>query len=108
MGVSLGYEESQIANSVWLLKQTETKFVETEIGVVQDGEGSIEDREAISDEEIDKLILNSLCGNLMDEVMDEGVDSSWRDQIPCHPRTSSKNKRGKGSRKKTAKPKKKQ
>jgi hypothetical protein len=70
VGFSLGQDQSSIASSVSNLRQVEIDRVlcKPKIDKIFD----VEEKEEIENEEVDKLILNSLCSEIMEEVMDLG------------------------------------
>jgi hypothetical protein len=74
LGISLGNSLDSVSSSISRVKELELKRLETQpntdrICHVFDKE----EREEMENEEIDKLILNLLCGEIMDEVMDLGI-----------------------------------
>jgi hypothetical protein len=73
IGISLGSNMESISNSVACVREAEIKRLDTisnedKISSVFDKE----EKEELEAEEVDKLILNSLCSEIMDEVMDLG------------------------------------
>jgi hypothetical protein len=73
VGVSLGKNENLIATSVSHIKEIELGRLAREVN--RDKISEIfdrEEKEELETGEVDKLILNSLCCEIMDEVMDLG------------------------------------
>jgi hypothetical protein len=73
IGVSLGNNDNLIALSVSHIKEIELGRLEGEAN--RDKISEIfdrEEKEELENEEVDKLILNSLCCEIMNEVMDLG------------------------------------
>jgi hypothetical protein len=73
VGVSLGSNMESIANTVACVREAEIKRLDTisnedKISSVFDKE----EKEELDEEKVDRLILNSLCSEIMDEVMDLG------------------------------------
>jgi hypothetical protein len=74
VGISLGNNLDHIASSVSLIKQVELERLKG-ISDSRDRISEIfdkEEKEEMENEEVDKIILTSLCCKIMDEVMDLG------------------------------------
>jgi hypothetical protein len=73
VGISLGHDESSVGSSLSCLRQVELDrmLCKPKIDRVDDI-FDVEEKEEIENEEVDKLILNSLCSEIMEEVMDSG------------------------------------
>jgi hypothetical protein len=105
IGISLGGSDDQIYSTVERMQE-----VELERTAMASSKNLIsevfdkDEKEELDNEEIDKLILNSWCGEIMDEVMDMGnaypKDCKFtpRQQTP----SSSKKLRSKGVRQNTS------
>jgi hypothetical protein len=71
VGITLGLDKASIESSLANLRQAETDRVQCKPKVnTLDSILELEEKEEIENEEVDKLILNSLCSEFMDEVMD--------------------------------------
>jgi hypothetical protein len=73
VGISLGQDQSSIASSLSNLRQVEIDRVLCKPKIDKiDNIFDVEEKEEIENEEVYKLILNSLCSEIMEEVMDLG------------------------------------
>jgi hypothetical protein len=95
VGVSLGTKDNLISSSISHIKEMETGRLEG--AVLRDMVSDIfdeEEKEELENEEVDKIILNSLCCEIMDDVMDLGI-SYPQDckNTPKHKASSSGKKR---------------
>jgi hypothetical protein len=73
VGISLGHDEASIDLSLSLFRQVELDRVVCQPNVNKVEEIFFEEeKEELENEEVDKLILNSLCSDIMDEAMDLG------------------------------------
>ena len=75
IGVSLGYDDTSISKSILELEELEGKMMHESRS--KDWKSVLLDKEEknmAEEEEIDKFILNRLCGEIMDEVMDASSD----------------------------------
>jgi hypothetical protein len=73
VGISLGHDEASIDPSSSFFRQVklDSAICKLKIDIVDDI-FEVEEKEKFKNEEVDKLILNSLCSEIMDEVMDLG------------------------------------
>jgi hypothetical protein len=74
VGVSLGTKDNVISSSISHIKEMETGRLEG--AVLRDMVSDIfdeEEKEELENEEVDKIILNSLCCEIMDDMMDLGI-----------------------------------
>lgn len=100
IGVSIGSDFMAVTDSITHIKQIERDRLLTDN--TTDLKTSVfdkEEKEMAEEDEVDRFILNNLCSEIMDEVMDQ--DSEHIVQAHTDPRkgTTSKNKR-KASKKK--------
>jgi molecular chaperone DnaK (HSP70) len=73
VGISLGNNSDQIASSVERIKEVELeRYIEASRKDLISDVFVKEEKEELEREEVDKLILNSLCCEIMDEVVDLG------------------------------------
>jgi hypothetical protein len=71
VGITLGLDKASIESSLANLRQAESDRVQCKPKInTLDSLLELEEKEEIENEEVDKLILNSLCSEIMDEVMD--------------------------------------
>jgi hypothetical protein len=71
VGIYLGQDQSSIDSSISKIKQLELERVQCDPKVDKlESLFDLEEKEEIENEEVDKLILNSLCSEIMDEVME--------------------------------------
>jgi hypothetical protein len=71
VGIYLGQDQSSIDSSISNIKQLELERVQCDPKVDKlESLFDLEEKEEIENEEVDKLILNSLCSEIMDEVME--------------------------------------
>jgi hypothetical protein len=71
VGISLGHDQSSVAFSLNSLRQDELDRMSC-IPKLNKVENifDVEEKEEMENEKVDKLILNSLCSEIMDEVID--------------------------------------
>jgi hypothetical protein len=101
VGISLGKDIDSVSTSISNIKDIETGRLVNKPNI--DRIGSVFDREEheeMENEEVDKLILNSLCSEIMEEVMDLGSAYPMGCNTTPRNRTSSSPKCRKNSRKK--------
>ena len=75
IGINLGPDDTRIRNSISNMKQVEENRMHESHNI--DWKTSILDKEEkhlAEEDEIDSFILNHLCGEIMDEVMDASSD----------------------------------
>jgi hypothetical protein len=88
VGINLGHDHSIIDTSISILRQVEQDRLVCKPKVDLIGDiFYIAEKEEMENEEVDKLILNSLCSEIMDEVMDLG--SSYPNGCNTTPRARS-------------------
>jgi hypothetical protein len=70
---SLGHDQSSIDSSLSTLRQVEIdrEMCKPNIDTI-DNIFDLEEKEEIENEEVDKLILNAICSEIVEEVMDLG------------------------------------
>jgi hypothetical protein len=107
LGISLGTNEGQIANSLVVLSNADRNMAEAVFSRSPLTVNDSMDEEEEVDTELNKLILQNLFGNLMEEVMDDGIDNNVCCQNPMHPVDSSRKKGNRSGKKKSRKNKKK-
>jgi hypothetical protein len=106
VGISLGHDEASIDSSLSLFRQVELgrAMCQPKTNKVEEIFHE-EEKEELENEEVDKLILNSLCSEIMDEVIDLG--SAYPKDCNTTPmskassitkKSGSKNKHGKGKK----------
>jgi hypothetical protein len=88
ISINLGNGVSEVCKAVGRIKSLENdryieKFTKDEVSTIFDQE----EKELAEEEEVDKLILNSLCCEIMDEVM--GLDSAYPSDCKTIPRKKS-------------------
>src|SRR6185312_433532 len=94
IGINLGSDDTSIRNSVLNLKKVEENSMHESRSI--DWKEAILDKEEnnmAEEEEIDMFILNHLCGEIMDEVMD--VSSDLNDFTVPLSKTKHHNSKGK-------------
>jgi hypothetical protein len=102
VGISLGNSKELVSSSVACVKEVELKRFETTL--IEDRINSVfdrEEKEEMENEEVDKLILSSLCSEIMDEVMDLGNAYSLDCEITSSNKSSSSPKGWKKPRRKS-------
>jgi hypothetical protein len=72
VGISLGQDKSSIVSSLKSLRPAELDRMSSKPNMNKVENIFDEEEEEMENEEADKLILNSLCSEIMDEVMDLG------------------------------------
>jgi hypothetical protein len=96
IGVSLGNNDNFIASFVSHIKEIELGRLEGEANKDKIGEiFDREEKEELENEKVDKLILNSLCCDIMDNVMDLGNAYPRDCKITPKHKPSSSMKKGK-------------
>jgi hypothetical protein len=95
--INLGNGESEVCKEVDRIKSRENdrcveQFTKDEVSRIFDQE----EKELAEEEEVDKLILNSLCSEIMDQVMD--LDSAYPSDCKTIPRKKSPQRSQKGKR----------
>jgi hypothetical protein len=76
VGISLENDKSAISSSLLRLRNSEMDRISCQPNMNKvDCIFDLEEKEELENEEVDKLILNSLCSEIMDEVMDLGSAS---------------------------------
>uniref|UniRef100_A0A0E0QP49 Uncharacterized protein n=1 Tax=Oryza rufipogon TaxID=4529 RepID=A0A0E0QP49_ORYRU len=72
LGVLLGASSDEITDSVCSLKKTEVERINSSLSLVRDNLDKLDDGDSSEEEDdLNYLVLGHLCGDLMDEVMDE-------------------------------------
>jgi molecular chaperone DnaK (HSP70) len=104
VGISLGNNSDQIASSVERIKEVELeRYIEASRKDLISDVFVKEEKEELEREEVDKLILNSLCCEIMDEVVNLGNAYPQDCIITSGHETSSSLKKSKKSRSKSKK-----
>jgi hypothetical protein len=94
VGISLGSNLDQISRAVDQIKKIEKeRTVATKSNDIISEVFDKEEKEELDNEEVDKLILNSLCGEIMDEEMDLGNAYPLDCKITPRQQTSSSSKK---------------
>uniref|UniRef100_A0A0E0B0T5 Uncharacterized protein n=1 Tax=Oryza glumipatula TaxID=40148 RepID=A0A0E0B0T5_9ORYZ len=72
LGVLLGASSDEITDSDCSLKKTEDERINSSLSLVRDNLDKLDDGDSSEEEDdLNNLVLGHLCGDLMDEVMDE-------------------------------------
>lgn len=72
LGVLLGASSDEITDSVCSLKKTEVERINSSLSLVRDNLDKLDDGDSSEEEDdLNNLVLGHLCGDMMDEVMDE-------------------------------------
>jgi hypothetical protein len=104
VGISLGNSSDQITSLVEWIKEVEIeRIVLARSNDIISDVFDKEEKEELDNEEVDKLILNSLCCDIMDEVMDLGNVYPKDCNITPRQQTSSSSKKVKKTRRKAKK-----
>jgi hypothetical protein len=103
LGISLGTNEGQIANSLVVLSNADRNMAEPVFSWSPLTMNYSMDEEEEVDTELDKLILQNICGNLMEEIMDDGIDNNVCCQNPMHRVDSSRKKGNRSGKQKSQK-----
>jgi hypothetical protein len=97
IGITLSNGETEICKAIDKLKSHENdrRVLHSNIEEISKNFDQ-EEKELAKEEEVDKLIINSLCSEIMDEVMD--LDSAYPSDCKTIPRKKSPRRSHKGKR----------
>lgn len=88
IGVELGVNDREMADSVLLLDKVQKSRLVANNGVSMADVLDSESEDSSEENDIDKMILNNLCGEIMEEVMDVDLANNPNWQVSRHPSPS--------------------
>jgi hypothetical protein len=87
IGITLGKDDSEVCKAIERIKCHENDRHVEKVNIDEVSKIFDQEEKELAEEEVDKLILNSLCYEIMDEVMD--LDSAYPSDCKTIPRKQS-------------------